>query len=132
GVIGSVVPKGAKNVEVAKDFLKYFIQPQVVGECLKSSLGRFLPTMPEIIKNDPFWLDPQDPPRANYSRQGLLEPTVPVYPVFNPGFAEANAQQIWGAAEADVIREGMTPQAAAEKALNRIGTILAKYPIAES
>jgi multiple sugar transport system substrate-binding protein len=131
GVIGSVVPKGAKNVEVAKDFLKYFIQPQVVNECLKSSLGRFLPTMPEIVKNDPFWLDPNDPHRANYARQGLLDPTVPVHPVFNPGYAEANAQQIWGAAEADVIREGMTPQAAADKALNRIGTILAKYPIAE-
>jgi multiple sugar transport system substrate-binding protein len=131
GVIGSVVPKGAKNVEVAKDFLKYVIQPPVVNEILKSSLGRFLPTMPEIVKNDPFWLDPNDPHRANYARQGLLEPTVPVHPVFNPGYAEANAQQIWGAAEADVIREGMTPQAAADKALNRIGAILAKYPIAE-
>ena len=43
----------------------------------------------------------------------------------------ADAQQIWGTAEADVIREGMTPQAAAEKALKRIGEILAKYPIAE-
>jgi hypothetical protein len=118
GVIGSFVPKGAKNVEVAKDFLKYMIQPKVVNEYLKSALGRFLPTMPELVKNDPFWLDPKDPHRANYARQGMLEPTVPVYPVFNPGFAEANAQQIWGAAEADVIREGMTPQAAAEKALN--------------
>jgi len=129
GVIGSFVPKGAKNVDVAKDFLKYLIQPKVVNEYLKSSLGRFLPTMPELVKNDPFWLDPQDPHRANYARQGLLDPTVPVYPVFNPGFAEANAQQIWGSAEADIIREGMTPQAAAEKALSRIGTILAKYPI---
>jgi len=131
GVIGSVVPKGAKNVAVAKDFLKYVIQPPVVNEILKSSLGRFLPTMPEIVKNDPFWLDPNDPHRANYARQGLLEPTVPVHPVFNPGYAEANSQQIWGAAEADVIREGMTPQAAADKALKRIGAILAKYPIAE-
>jgi multiple sugar transport system substrate-binding protein len=129
GVIGSFVPKGAKNVDVAKDFLRYLIQPKVVNEYLKSSLGRFLPTMPELVKNDPFWLDPQDPHRANYARQGLLDPTVPVYPVFNPGFAEANAQQIWGSAEADIIREGMTPQAAAEKALSRIGTILAKYPI---
>jgi multiple sugar transport system substrate-binding protein len=129
GVIGSFVPKGAKNVDVAKDFLKHLIQPKVVNEYLKSSLGRFLPTMPELVKNDPFWLDPQDPHRANYARQGLLDPTVPVYPVFNPGFAEANAQQIWGSAEADIIREGMTPQAAAEKALSRIGTILAKYPI---
>jgi multiple sugar transport system substrate-binding protein len=57
---------------------------------------------------------------------------VPNYPVFNPGYAEANAQQVWGIAAADVIREGVTPQAAAEKALKRIGEILAKYPIAQS
>jgi len=69
---------------------------------------------------------------TRYAREGLLDPTVPNYPVFNPGYSEANSQQIWGAAEADVIKEGMTPQAAAEKALKRIGQILAKYPIAES
>jgi hypothetical protein len=34
-------------------------------------------------------------------------------------------------ADQQSTREGMTPQAAAEKALNRIGTILAKFPIAE-
>jgi multiple sugar transport system substrate-binding protein len=132
GVIGTFIPKGAKNVEVAKDFLKYVIQPKVVNEYLKSGLGRFLPPMPEVAKNDPFWLDPADPHRVAYTTEGVLEPTVPYYPVFNPGVAEANAQQIWGAAEADVIREGMTPAAAAEKALKRIGAILAKYPIAES
>ena len=88
--------------------------------------------MPDLVKNDPFWLDPADPHRPPYTGEGLLEPTVPTYPVFNPGYAEANAQQIWGTAVADVIREGMTPEAAAEKALRRMGTILAKYPIAES
>ena len=129
GVGGVFVPKGAKNVTVAKDFLKYLIQPKVVNQYLKSGLGRWLPTMPDLVKNDPFWLDPADPHRSSYARQGMLEPTVPNYPAFNPGYAEANAQQIWGTAEADVIREGMTPQAAAEKALARIGAILAKYPI---
>jgi len=59
-----------------------------------------------------------------------LVPTVPLRTVFNPGYAEANSQQIWGSAEADVIREGVTPEAAADKALKRIGAILAKYPIA--
>jgi len=131
--VGSVfVPKGAKNVEVAKDFLKYTIQPKVMNEYLKVGLGRWLPTQPELVKSDPFWLDPADPHRSTYARQGMLEPTVAQYPSFNPGYAEANAQQVWGAAEADVIREGMTVQAAAEKALNRYGTILAKYPIAAS
>jgi multiple sugar transport system substrate-binding protein len=132
GVAGGFIPKGAKNVEVAKEFLKYLIQPKVVNEYLKNGLGRWLPPMPELAKSDPFWLDPADPHRAAYTTEGLLEPTVPNYPVFNPGYAEANAQQIWGTAAADVIREGMTPQAASEKALNRIGQILAKYPIAQT
>jgi multiple sugar transport system substrate-binding protein len=127
---GAFIPKGARNVDVAKDFLKYLIQPKVSNDYLKAGLGRWLPPIAELAKNDPFWLDPGDPHRSSYVRQGVLGPTVPNYPSFNPGYAEANAQQIWGAAEADVIREGMTPQAAAEKALKRIGTILGKYPIA--
>src|SRR5215472_4115154 len=132
GVGGAFIPKGAKNVEVAQDFIKYVIQPKVVNEYLKQGLGRWLPAMPDLVKNDPFWLDPADPHRVAYTTEGVLEPTVPYYPVFNPGVAEANAQQIWGAAEADIIREGMTPEAAAEKVLKRLGAILAKYPIAQS
>jgi multiple sugar transport system substrate-binding protein len=132
GVGGAFIAKGAKNVDVGKEFLKYLIQPKVVNEYLKNGLGRYLPAMPELVKNDPFWLDPKDPHVSTYAREGVLEPTVPGYPVFNPGYAEANAQQIWGTAEADVIREGMTPQAAADKALKRIGAILDKYPVVGS
>jgi multiple sugar transport system substrate-binding protein len=127
---GAFVPKNAKNVEVAKDFLKYLIQPKVADEYLKAGLGRWLPPIADLAKTDPFWLDPSDLHRSAYVRQGVLGPTVPNYPAFNPGYAEANAQQIWGSAEADIIREGLSPKAAAEKALKRIGAILAKYPIA--
>jgi multiple sugar transport system substrate-binding protein len=129
---GGFIPKGAKNVEVAKDFAKYVIQPQVANAYLKGGLGRWLPAMPEIAKDDPFWLDPKDQHVSAYTRQGLFGPTVPQYPVYNPGYAEVEAQQIWGLAAADVIREGMTPQAASAKALKRIGEILAKYPIEQS
>ena len=108
------------------------IQPTVVNDYLKTGLGRWLPAMPDLVKDDPFWLDPKDPHRSAYTTEGLLGPTVPNYPVFNPGYAEANAEQVWGTAAADVIREGMTPKAAAEKALKRIGEILAKYPIVQS
>jgi multiple sugar transport system substrate-binding protein len=132
GVTGAFIPKGAKNVDAAKQFLKYLIQPKVMNEYLKNGLGRWLPAMPELAKSDPFWLDPADPHRVAYTTEGLLAPTAPNYPVFNPGYAECNSQQIWGVAAADVIREGMTPQAAADKALKRMATILAKYPIAAS
>src|SRR6202011_685573 len=60
GVGGAFIAKGAKNVEVAKDFLKYVIQPNVLNECLKAGLGRAQPAMPHLVKNDLFWLDPKD------------------------------------------------------------------------
>ena len=132
GVGGAFIPKGAKSLEVAKDFVTYLIQPKVVNEYLKSGLGRWLPPMPDLVRNDPFWLDPKDPHRSAYTREGLLGPTVPNHPVYNPGYAEANSQQIWGTAAAEVIRDGMTPQAAAEKALKQIGDVLAKYPIVQA
>jgi hypothetical protein len=57
---------------------------------------------------------------------------VPNDPCFNPGYAEVNAQQVWGIAVADIVKDGMTVQAAADKALKRIATIIAKYPVARS
>src|ERR1700676_5789092 len=51
GTGGAFVPKGAKNVEGAKDFLKYLIQPKVTNEYLKTGLGRWLPAMPDLVKN---------------------------------------------------------------------------------
>jgi multiple sugar transport system substrate-binding protein len=131
GVAGCFIPKTSKNAAVGKDFLKYVIQPQVSNAYLKTGLGRWLPTMPDLVKNDPFWLK-EDPHRTAYATEGLINPTVPNYPVFNPGYAEVNAQQVWGLAVADIVKDGMTPQAAADKALKRIGVILAKYPVIQS
>ncbi len=132
GVGGGFIPTGAKNVEVAKEFMKFVIQPKVMNSYLKEGLGRWLPAYPSLVKSDPFWLDPSDPHRPNYVREGLIDQTVVNYPVFNPGYAEVNATQIWGSAEADVIRNGLTPEQAADKAFKKIETILAKYPIVQS
>ena len=130
GVAAAVIPKGAKNVDAAKDFLKYLIQPQVTNNYLKEGLGRFLPAMPALVKSDPFWLG--HPQRKAYTTEALLSDTVPNYPVLNPGWAEVNAQQVWGAAAADVIRNGTDPKVATETAFKKVETILAKYPIVQS
>src|ERR1700730_11864344 len=83
-----LIPKGEKSVAVAKDFLKYLIQPKVLNELLKTGLGRNLPAMPAIVKNDPWWLDPKDPHRGTYVRQGLFGPTVPTFWTANPAYAQ--------------------------------------------
>ena len=129
---GCVVPKGARNAEVAKEFLKYAIQPQVANAYLKTGLGRWVPTMPALVKDDPFWLDPSDPHRPPFARQTLLGLTVPDYPAFNPAWGQVNGEQLWGQAHAAVIKEGMSPAAAVDKAFRRVEEIFAKYPIPES
>jgi multiple sugar transport system substrate-binding protein len=132
GSLCGLIPRGAKNVEVAKDFLKYLIEPQVLNEYLKAGLGRNLPAMPGIVKDDPWWLDPKDPHRVAYVQQGSLGPTVPTFWTSNPAYAQVQNEHVWAAAWADIIAGGMTPLAAAEKAFKRVEEIFAKYPIASS
>jgi multiple sugar transport system substrate-binding protein len=129
---GAMIPKGGKNVKVAKEFVQYVIQPKVAGQYVKAGLARWLPAIPSIVHDDPWWTDPKDPHRLAYVQQGVLGKTVPRFYAYNPGISEANAAQVWGTAHASVIRDGVTPEAAADAALKHIGAILAKYPIAQA
>jgi multiple sugar transport system substrate-binding protein len=126
-----MIPKGANNVAVAKEFLKYLIQPQVLNEYLKTGLGRNIPCMPAIVKDDPWWLDPKDPHRGPYIQQGLLGPTLSTFWTFNPAYAQVQNEHVWPTGWADITTGGMTPQAAAAKAFKRVEEIFAKYPIAQ-
>jgi multiple sugar transport system substrate-binding protein len=126
------IPKGAQNVEAAKDFLKYMIQPKVNGEFLKSGLARTLPAFPEVVKGDPWWLDPKDPHRGPYIRQGLFEPTIPFYYVYNPAYAQVRTEHPFNVAWHDIVTGGMAPEVAADKALKRIEAVFAKYPIQQA
>jgi multiple sugar transport system substrate-binding protein len=125
----ALIPQGAKNVEVTKEFLKYFIQPKVNNEYLKTGLGRNIPCMPSIVKNDPWWF--ADPHRKAYVEQGLLAPTIPEFFCYNPAYAQVRNEHVWSVGWTDIMQGGMTPQAAADKAFKRVEEIFAKYPIAQ-
>ncbi len=128
GAGGGFIPKGAKNIETAKDFMKYFMRPQVANENLKSGLGRWVPVMPQVVKDDPWWTDSStDPHRVPYVTEAVLSPTLPAYNGFNPAIGQVNAEQLWGQCHADVIRNGMTPAAAVDKAFRRAEAIFAKF-----
>jgi multiple sugar transport system substrate-binding protein len=127
-----LIPKGAKNPTVAKEFLKYLIQPKVNGAYLKAGLGRSIPCMKSIVQNDPWWLDPSDQHRSAYVKQALLGPTTPSFWVFNPAYAQVQNEHVWSVGWTDIMTGGMTPEAAADKAFKRVEEIFAKYPIVES
>jgi multiple sugar transport system substrate-binding protein len=130
-LFGPVIPKGAKNVTVAKEFAKFMIQPTVLNEYLKAGLGRWVLPIPEIAKSDPFWLK-EDPHRTAYCTQTLIDPTMPIYEAYNPAVAQVGAENVFMSAVIDVMKNGAKPEEAAAKAFARAETIFAKYPIVQS
>jgi len=131
GPVCCLISKAAKNVAVAKDFLKFLIQPKVCNEYLKTGLARRVPAMPAIVKADPWWLDSTDPHRVAYVNQALLGPTVPNFWVYNPAYAQVQNEHVFPTGWAEIAKDGVAPQAAAEKAFKRVEEIFAKYPIVQ-
>ncbi len=133
GVFTGMIPKNAPNIPVAKDFMKFLIEPKTNNEYNKGGLGRWLPPFPEVVKNDPFWVDPKvDPHRPPYVKEGLFDPTVPYYFAYNPAYAEVMTEHTWNVAWADIVNNGMKSDAAVDKALARLEKIFAKYPIQQA
>jgi len=130
-MLNAVIPRGAKNVPVAKEFLKYLIQPEVLQDTVETGLGRNLPPMPELAKT-PFWENPKDPHLKGYVQQGLLGPTQPDYYVFNPAMAEVYAQHVYSKAMIAVAKKSSKATDAVDVAFNEIKGIFAKYPIKQS
>ncbi len=132
GISVVVIPKGAKNITVAKDFAKYFTQPKINNEWLKGGLARRFPVFPEIAKNDPWWMKSSDPHRAPYIKQGLIDPTIPYWYSYNPGWAQVESEHVFNAPMAEVFTGALTATQAADQALARCETIFAKYPIEQA
>ncbi len=127
---GVMIPKGAKNVAVAKEFMTYVIQPKVLNEYLKAGLGRWVIPMPEMAKSDPFWL--ADPHRKPYTEETLFGPTLAIYEAYNPAMAQVGAEEVFSVAENNVMLHGMAPEQAIAAAFKRVEEIFTKYPIQQA
>ena len=130
-LFGPVIPKGAKNVEVGKEFVKYMIQPKVLNEYLKGGLGRWALPIPEMVKSDPFWLK-DDPHRSAYIEQSVIKPTVPIYEAYNPAIAQVGSEHVFMTAIFDYLNNGVAPEPAIDKAFKRAEEIFAKCPIQQA
>jgi len=128
---GVTIPKGAKNIALSKEFMKYWSEPKMLNAYLKASLGRWVIPMTAIAKSDPFWLK-EDPHRTALTTQTLFGPTIPVYEARNPGMARVGAENVMMRAVIDIMKNGKTPQEAIDAAFKRVDTIVAQYPVAAS
>ncbi len=131
GIAGTMIPKGAKNVELAKDFQKFLISPEINTEWLKGAIGRYLPIYPETAKNDPWFTDTKrDPHVPPYIEQGIFRPTKPDYFAYNPAWAHVRNEHTFQLAFHEIVTNKVPVKDAAMKAMKRVEEIFSKYPIA--
>lgn len=136
GTATAVIPKGAKNLAVARDFAKYFMQPEVENAWIKGGVGRFVPIYREQALNDPWWTKSGPPAVVPHLvpiiEQGFKRPTLPVWIAYNPAWAEVENEHVFQRGLVEVAKGQSTVKAAVDRAFAQAETIFAKYPIAEA
>ncbi len=133
GVGTAAIPKGAKNVAVAKDFAKYFMQPAVNNEWMKGGVGRAVPVYPHEALNDPWWTK-SGPPAvvphlAPIIEQGFKRPTLPFWYSYTPAWADVENEHVFQLGLVNVATGKATVKEAVDQAFARAEQIFTKYPI---
>ena len=116
----------SKHQAAAKSFLSYLIQPETLRTYFKSAAGRWYPVMP-ILWQDPFWSDRTDPHVFVAAKQLRDNPTRPLNRVIHPAYSEVHRENIWGQAIEWIVVDGLSPEAAAERAIAEIKQIFAQW-----
>ena len=133
GTFTAVIPKGGKNLAVAKDFAKYFMQPEIENNWMKGGIGRAVPIYKEQALNDPWWTKtgPAEvvPHLIPMIEQGFRRPVLPVWYAYNPAWAQVEAEHLFQAAVVNVAKGQATVKEALDKAFARAEQIFAQYPI---
>ena len=122
----AVIFKNSPQTSLAKQFISYFIQPQVTVDYLKAIGGRHQPVQ-KSVWSDPFWQDTQDPYLTTASKILKTGQTRLFSEVYNPAYSQVVAENVWGKALTQVTAERVNPEQAAERAIARIKDIFAEW-----
>lgn len=122
----AVIFADSPHQQEAKEFLRYFMQPEVTAEYLKASGNRYLPVH-QSIWQDPFWQQTKDPYLAAATEALIKSPTRLIYTTENPAYSQVLQENIWGQAITSTIVDGITPEQAVDRAIVRIKQIFAEW-----
>lgn len=118
----AVVFKNSRNKQGAKDFMKFFLEPDHLGPYLEGSLARWFPADTRIIDR-PFWKEQNDPHRVVEVRQYMERPQVPFPQVYNHKVINLNAENAWGKAVTRIVLEDWDAEEAADELIARVKTV---------
>jgi multiple sugar transport system substrate-binding protein len=121
----AVIFKNAPNQELAKEFLAYLIQPDVINTFLKES-GRHSPVYQSAYK-DAYWTNTEDPHTSEVTKTLTKRKIRPIYPLDTPAYSIVLKENIWGQSIENIVLNNSTPEQAADKAIARIKEIFSEW-----
>jgi multiple sugar transport system substrate-binding protein len=124
--------KGAKNVDVAKDLIRYMIDPANFMPMVQEGGGLFLPAYQnlwtdEMMKIDPNFVTLKDIIFNDTAYTGLAYPAPP-----NAAIDSVLAQSVLADMMANVTNGSMTPEEAVEDATTKINNIFEDLGLPQS
>ena len=122
----AVIFQDSPHKALAKDFLSYFIQPQIAIDYFKASNSRTQPVRTSVW-SDSFWQNTQDPYIAVATKVLISKSTRLFYMANHPAYSQVLAENVWGKALTQVTAERISPEQAADEAISRIQNIFAEW-----
>ena len=121
----AVIFNDAAHPKLAKDFLAYLIQPEVINTFLKES-GRHSPAHTSVYQ-DPYWTSPEDPHTSAVTKTLTKSKTRSIYPTNSPAYSIVLKENVWGQSLENIVLNGITPEQAADEAITNIKKIFAEW-----
>ncbi len=121
----AVIFNDAAHPQLAKDFLAYLIQPEVINEFLKES-RRHSPAHTSIYE-DPYWTNSEDPHTSEVTKTLTKSKIRPIYPANSPAYSIVLKENIWGQSLEKIVLNDITPEQAADEAIIRIKEIFDEW-----
>jgi multiple sugar transport system substrate-binding protein len=124
---GAVVFKDGRDVDAAKEFVRFLVTEGWLAHYLDFAGERFLPAMPKLLEQ-PFWLDPSDRHHMAAVMQIASRPMQYDYATVSGDWRYRLVWQerVWAKAVHRVAAEGISPEQAVDEAIARIKKILSE------
>ncbi|GAB1543516.1 ABC transporter substrate-binding protein [Scytonema sp. NUACC21] len=125
--VGQVVLfANSQNQEIAKNFLTYLIQPEILNQYLKASERGNFPVLKSVWK-DPYWTNPKDSHISSLAKTLIQGSTRPLDYVRHPAYSVILDENIWAKALNRIVVDGVSPEQATDEAAAQIQGIFAKW-----
>ena len=122
----AVIFADSAQIQLAKDFMSYFIQPQVTIKYLQASGHRNLPVQ-NAVWSDPFWQQTTDPYLTTAAKILAQGDTRLSYVANNPAYSQVLETNIWGKTLHRIVIDDISCERAADEAIASIKAIFAEW-----